>query len=109
LLHQAVQALVMHPEGVYVDGTFGRGGHSRAVLAQLAPTGRLIAFDKDPEAIAAAAQIKDPRFAICHASFGDMARELAALGRDAGARRAAGPGRELTADRQPRAGLQLPL
>ena len=80
LLSQAVQALVMHPEGVYVDGTFGRGGHSRAVLAQLAPTGRLIAFDKDPEAIAAAAQINDPRFAICHASFGDMARELAALG-----------------------------
>jgi 16S rRNA (cytosine1402-N4)-methyltransferase len=80
LLHQAVQALVMHPEGVYVDGTFGRGGHSRAVLAALAPTGRLIAFDKDPEAMAAAALIDDPRFAICHASFADMTHELAALG-----------------------------
>ncbi len=80
LLAEAVQALVTQPDGIYVDGTFGRGGHSRALLALLAPGGRLVAFDKDPEAIAAAAQIEDPRFVICHASFGDMASELAALG-----------------------------
>ncbi len=76
LLSEAVQALVTHPEGLYVDGTFGRGGHSRAVLALLGPHGRLLAFDKDPQAVAAAAEITDPRFAICHASFADMADEL---------------------------------
>ena len=80
LLSEAVQALVTQPDGIYVDGTFGRGGHARAVLEQLAPDGRLVAFDKDPEALAAAATIADPRFTICHASFADMAEELAALG-----------------------------
>jgi 16S rRNA (cytosine1402-N4)-methyltransferase len=80
LLTEAVEALVTQPAGVYVDGTFGRGGHSRAVLAQLGPQGRLIAFDKDPEALAEAATIADPRFTICHASFGDMAAELSGLG-----------------------------
>jgi 16S rRNA (cytosine1402-N4)-methyltransferase len=80
LLTEAVEALVTQADGVYVDGTFGRGGHSRAVLAQLSPQGRLWAFDKDPEAIAAAAEITDPRFAICHASFADMVSELAARG-----------------------------
>ena len=80
LLTEAVQALVTQPGGTYVDGTFGRGGHSRALLSLLSPAGRLVAFDKDPEAIAAAAQITDPRFAICHASFADMAGELAARG-----------------------------
>ncbi len=80
LLTEAVQALVTQPDGIYVDGTFGRGGHSRALLDKLSPAGRLVAFDKDPEALAAAAQIDDPRFAICHASFGDMVEELGALG-----------------------------
>jgi 16S rRNA (cytosine1402-N4)-methyltransferase len=80
LLNEAVQALVTQPDGVYLDGTFGRGGHSRAVLALLGPAGRLLAFDKDPEAIAAAQEITDPRFAICHASFDSMAEELAARG-----------------------------
>jgi 16S rRNA (cytosine1402-N4)-methyltransferase len=80
LLTEAVEALVTQPAGVYVDGTFGRGGHARAVLAQLGPQGRLIAFDKDPEALAEAATISDPRFSICHASFGDMAAELSGLG-----------------------------
>ena len=80
LLTEAVQALVTQPDGVYVDGTFGRGGHARAVLAQLSPAGRLWAFDKDPEAVAAAAAITDARFAICHASFGEMQAELAARG-----------------------------
>jgi len=80
LLTEAVQALVTQPEGTYVDGTFGRGGHSRAVLALLGPKGRLVAFDKDLEAVAAARQIDDPRFTICHGSFADMAAELAVLG-----------------------------
>ena len=80
LLNEAVEALVTQPDGVYVDGTFVRGGHSRAVLALLSPAGRLVAFDKDPEAIAAAAEISDPRFAICHESFHTMAEALAERG-----------------------------
>jgi 16S rRNA (cytosine1402-N4)-methyltransferase len=80
LLNEAVQALVTQPDGTYVDGTFGRGGHSRALLARLSPAGRLVAFDKDPEAINEAAAITDPRFAICHASFDAMQPELAARG-----------------------------
>ncbi|MBL8315927.1 MAG: 16S rRNA (cytosine(1402)-N(4))-methyltransferase RsmH [Rubrivivax sp.] len=80
LLTEAVQALVTQPDGIYVDGTFGRGGHARALLALLGPGGRLVAFDKDPEAIAAAASIQDPRFVIRHASFAEMATQLAALG-----------------------------
>jgi 16S rRNA (cytosine1402-N4)-methyltransferase len=80
LLTEAVQALVTQPAGTYVDGTFGRGGHARALLALLAPRGRLVAFDKDPQAVAAAAQIADARFAIVHAGFDAMAAELAALG-----------------------------
>jgi 16S rRNA (cytosine1402-N4)-methyltransferase len=80
LLTEAVQALVTKPEGVYVDGTFGRGGHARAVLAALLPAGRLVVFDKDPEAVAAAHLIADPRLVICHASFAAMQQELVALG-----------------------------
>ncbi len=80
LLTEAVQALVRQPDGIYVDGTFGRGGHARALLAVLGPAGRLVAFDKDPEAVAAAASIHDPRFVIRHASFAEMALHLAALG-----------------------------
>jgi 16S rRNA (cytosine1402-N4)-methyltransferase len=82
LLTEAVEALVTQPAGTYVDGTFGRGGHSRAVLQMLSPAGRLVAFDKDPEALAEAATITDPRFAVRHASFGDMAAELSGLGMD---------------------------
>jgi 16S rRNA (cytosine1402-N4)-methyltransferase len=80
LLTEAVEALVTQPAGTYVDGTFGRGGHARAVLARLAPGGRLIAFDRDPEAVAEARRIDDPRFTIRHASFAQMRPELAALG-----------------------------
>ena len=80
LLSEAVQALVTQTNGVYVDGTFGRGGHSRAVLAALGPQGRLIAFDKDLEAVAAAQSITDPRFVMRHGDFGDMATALAELG-----------------------------
>ena len=77
LLSEAVQALVTHPDGIYVDGTFGRGGHARAVLALLSDKGRLLAFDKDPEAVAAAAGITDPRFTMHHGSYADMAATLA--------------------------------
>ena len=82
LLAEAVDALVQQPTGIYIDGTFGRGGHARAILARLAPTGRLVVFDKDPEAIAEAQALAaaDTRVAVCHASFADMATELSALG-----------------------------
>jgi 16S rRNA (cytosine1402-N4)-methyltransferase len=72
LLDEAVDALLTRADGVYVDGTFGRGGHSRAVLAKLGAGGRLIAFDKDPLAIATAQQIADPRFEIVHESFASL-------------------------------------
>jgi 16S rRNA (cytosine1402-N4)-methyltransferase len=72
LLEEAVNALVTRADGVYVDGTFGRGGHSRAVLARLGEAGRLIAFDKDPLAIATAQQVGDPRFEIVHESFASL-------------------------------------
>jgi 16S rRNA (cytosine1402-N4)-methyltransferase len=80
LLDAAVDALVTRTDGIYVDGTFGRGGHARAVLARLAPQGRLVAFDKDLEAIAAARTIEDGRLTVRHAGFGDMREQLAALG-----------------------------
>ena len=80
LLTEAVQALVTRPAGTYVDGTFGRGGHARAILSHLAPQGRLIAFDRDPQAVAAAQALDDSRLSICHASFAQMQPELAARG-----------------------------
>ena len=63
-------------DGTYVDATFGRGGHSRAILERLAPSGRLIALDRDPEAVAAARAIADPRFSITQAPFSELARVL---------------------------------
>jgi 16S rRNA (cytosine1402-N4)-methyltransferase len=69
LLKEAVDGLITRADGIYIDGTFGRGGHSRAVLQRLGEAGRLIAFDKDPLAIATAQQIQDPRFSIVHDSF----------------------------------------
>jgi 16S rRNA (cytosine1402-N4)-methyltransferase len=69
LLTEAVAALAIKPDGLYIDATFGRGGHSRAILEKLGPTGRLIALDRDPAAIAAGAAIKDPRFTLVHAAF----------------------------------------
>ncbi|ABN91758.1 16S rRNA (cytosine(1402)-N(4))-methyltransferase RsmH [Burkholderia pseudomallei] len=80
LLDEAVDALVTRPDGVYVDGTFGRGGHSRAVLARLGDAGRLIAFDKDPRAIETAESIEDARFEIVHDSFAAMKGALDARG-----------------------------
>ncbi len=83
LLVEAVDALVTDPDGIYVDATFGRGGHSRRLLASLSPSARLIAFDRDPDAIAAASEgderLSDARFSISHARFARMAEELAEL------------------------------
>ena len=72
MLHEAVDAIVLDPDGTYVDATFGRGGHSRLILSRLSPAGRLIAFDKDPEAIAAATAIGDSRFSIRHEGFANL-------------------------------------
>jgi len=86
LLHEAVQALVTTPDGIYVDGTFGRGGHSRAILARLAERGRLVAIDRDPQAVQSALDApelaSDSRFSIEHTSFSHMTETLAALGID---------------------------
>ena len=76
LLEEAVAALALRPDGVYVDATFGRGGHSRAILDRLGPSGRLIALDRDPQAVAAARAITDPRFSIEHAPFSELAQLL---------------------------------
>ena len=84
LLHEAVDALVIDPDGTYVDGTYGRGGHSRLILERLSEKGRLLAIDRDPQAIAAATsgatRVCDPRFSIHHTSFGQMVPTLTALG-----------------------------
>jgi len=75
LLEEAVDALLAdaaRPSGTFVDATFGRGGHARRILARLAPEGRLIAFDKDAEAVAEAARIEDARFSIRHQGFAQL-------------------------------------
>ena len=79
LLNEAVDALLSKPDAAasepaptYVDATFGRGGHARLILSRLGPQGRLIAFDRDPDAIAEAATITDPRFSIRHQSFSHL-------------------------------------
>lgn len=83
LLTQAVDALAIAGErinGVYLDGTFGRGGHSGLILERLGNGGRLIAFDKDPQAITVAKRMGDPRFEIVHDSFADLDAVLDARG-----------------------------
>jgi 16S rRNA (cytosine1402-N4)-methyltransferase len=72
LLEEAVEALQIRSEGIYVDATFGRGGHSRAILERLGKSGRLIALDRDPQAVAHATLLSDPRFAMVHAGFGGL-------------------------------------
>jgi len=89
LLTPAVDALVgadlgegldTHTDGIYVDGTFGRGGHARALLSRLSPRARLFVFDKDPQAIAVATQwaAGEPRVTVVHDGFAEMPRALAA-------------------------------
>ena len=84
LLHETVEGCMTDPDGIYVDGTFGRGGHSRLLLQQLSEKGRLIGFDKDPLAIASGKELEseDSRFRIVQSSFADMPQELKALGID---------------------------
>ena len=77
LLDEAVDALAIKPSGIYVDGTFGRGGHSRKILAQLGEQGRLIAFDKDLAAVSAGKSIEDSRFTMVHSHFAGMQSALA--------------------------------
>lgn len=80
LLREAVTALLTDPAGLYVDGTFGRGGHSRLLLAQLDAAGRLIGIDRDPDAVAAGQVLanEDPRFTIVQGSFSDLRSLLSA-------------------------------
>ncbi len=79
LLHEAIEALQIKPDGVYVDGTFGRGGHSQLILQKLGARGRLIALDKDPEAVAAGQAITDPRFVMVHSGFARLTELLGEL------------------------------
>lgn len=76
-MDEAVNGLNIREDGIYIDGTFGRGGHSRLILSQLGEKGRLIAIDRDPQAIAAAAEITDPRFSIIHGPFSALAEYVA--------------------------------
>lgn len=80
LAEPAVDYWLTDPDGTYVDGTFGRGGHSRLLLARLSAHGRLFSFDRDPEAVEAARSIRDPRFTCIHAPFSRMREELSARG-----------------------------
>ena len=80
LLDEAVAGLAIEPDGIYVDGTFGRGGHSKLILERLGEKGKLIALDKDPAAVAVGEQWKDSRFRIVHSSFAELAEVLSKQG-----------------------------
>ena len=82
LLEEAVELLITKPSGIYVDATFGRGGHSKAILSALDGSGRLIAFDKDVDALEEAGKVfsDDPRFDIVHGSFADIESHLSKKG-----------------------------
>ena len=82
LLDEAVEALAVRADGCYLDGTFGRGGHSRLILERLGPEGRLLGFDKDPLAIASgnALAAEDGRFVVVQRSFAELGEEAAARG-----------------------------
>lgn len=80
LTSEVLDALALRADGIYVDGTFGRGGHSRAILERLGPAGRLIAIDRDPEAVTAARSIADHRLRVVHARISELAAVLDAEG-----------------------------
>lgn len=81
LFDAVLEALAIKSNGIYIDGTFGRGGHSQAILSKLSEDGRLIAFDKDPEALLyARQQINDSRFSIVHGSFTTLEEVVSAHG-----------------------------
>lgn len=79
---EAVDALQVRPDGIYVDGTFGRGGHSREILRRLGPDGRLLGIDRDPQAIASGEALakEDARFAIAHGEFVELSMLVDARG-----------------------------
>ena len=79
LLQEAVEALALKPDGIYVDGTFGRGGHSRLILERLGKSGRLIAFDRDPAACAVGRDFGDVRFCMVHSSYSRLQEVLRQL------------------------------
>src|SRR5262245_49130096 len=80
LEQEAMQALSIRPDGLYVDGTFGRGGHTRAILDRLGPRGRLIALDRDPDAMQAAQAIRDARFSFLQTNFAALGEALQRAG-----------------------------
>jgi len=80
LLEEAVDSLGVKPSGVYIDGTFGFGGHSRLILEKLDENGRLIAFDKDMSAVITGQTIKNKNFHITHSKFSRIKQELEKLG-----------------------------
>jgi 16S rRNA (cytosine1402-N4)-methyltransferase len=80
LLDEAVDSLAIKADGIYMDATFGRGGHSRRILSKLNEKGRLVAVDRDLYAIAAGAEIKDSRFQLVHRAFGEIAEAAAEAG-----------------------------
>ena len=80
LLEEALAALNIQADGIYVDGTFGRGGHSRGILQRLGPQGRLLALDRDPAAVAVARAWNDARLSAFHSRFGRLAEILEAAG-----------------------------
>ena len=86
LLEEVVEALNIRPDGKYLDGTFGRGGHSRAILARLSGKGCLLSLDRDPEAVAAGKELQkqDPRFSIVQGNFADLERYVREWGVEEG-------------------------
>ena len=78
LLHEAVDALAIKQDGIYVDGTFGRGGHSALILEQLGSAGKLIALDRDPAAVAVGSEWRDARFQMVHSAFAQLTEVLSA-------------------------------
>lgn len=84
LLDSAVDYLISNPDGLYVDATFGRGGHSQLILGQLSVSGQLLGIDKDPEAIRVAEELAadDPRFGYFHGSFAELGRAISEAGRE---------------------------
>lgn len=87
LLQEAVAALNVIADGIYIDGTFGRGGHSRLILSKLSEKGHLFGIDRDPEAVKAGLEIRDPRFTMLRGRFSEMPellREFGVLGKVSG-------------------------
>lgn len=80
LYEETLQALAIEPSGIYLDATFGRGGHSRGILDRLGKEGRLFALDRDPAAVAAGKAINDPRFTIAHACFSSLKEQCESWG-----------------------------